>query len=256
MKTTISILTISTLASATINFTHWHPPVPGDLRSPCPALNALANHCIIPHDGRNLTVPMLVKAFKDSMNVSEDFTTFVGTAALPLAPDKGASGQFSLEDIRIHGGMEHDASLSRKDFAVDSDANSFSPEIFNEFLSYFNGSNDATIPLAAAARWGRVETERARNPNFTYAAGDRLNSYIQSAIYRQSLKAPDGSVPMDWVKVWYQEERLPYEEGWRPTQDPISGLSLAGDILLLVLATPEEKLGFNSARSLHGRMFY
>ena len=47
-------------------------------------------------------------------------------------------------------------------------------------------------------------------------------------------------VPVDWVKIWFQEERLPYKEGWRPTENPITPITLAADILLLALATPEK----------------
>lgn len=63
---TLALLLPSVSPTPTIDFSKWHAALPGDLRSPCPALNALANHYIIPHDGRNLTVPMLVDAFSKS----------------------------------------------------------------------------------------------------------------------------------------------------------------------------------------------
>ncbi|KAF2015248.1 Cloroperoxidase [Aaosphaeria arxii CBS 175.79] len=224
-----------------IEFHNFHPPYAGDLRSPCPALNALANHHIIPHDGRNLTVPMLVKAFNQSMNISDEFTNFVATAALPLAPDGGKSGTFSLQDIQVHGGMEHDGSLSRKDFALGGDANSFSPSVFQEFLSFFHGKEDIGVADAARARWGRIESSRHTNPNFTYTEGDQANSYIQSAIYLQALRNDtSGEVPVEWLKIWFEEERLPYNEGWRPTKNPVSSLSLLLDVLKLALYTPEK----------------
>ncbi|KAH7115117.1 Chloroperoxidase [Dendryphion nanum] len=244
MHLSAHFLLFPTFAFATITFTNWQPPVPGDLRSPCPALNALANHNIIPHNGRNLTVPMLETAFLTSMNISPSFTNFVGTAALILAPDKGASGQFSLKDIAKRGvpeTMEHDASLSRKDFAVDGDATSFSPRIFREFLAFLGAKKEIGIQDAARARWGRVTTERRRNSKFEYNAGDRLNSYIQSAIYMQSLvDNKTKKVPVEWIKIWFEQERLPYREGWRPTTTPVTPITLAADILLLALATPEK----------------
>lgn len=89
---------------------------------------------------------------------------------------------------------------------------------------------------------GRILTSRRRNPRFSYTEGDRLNSYIQTAIYLQSLKDPaTGNVPVEWLKVWFEEERLPYKEGWRPTQQPVSGLSLAVDVLKLAMETPEKE---------------
>lgn len=99
---------------------------------------------------------MLMLTLHVIVNISPDFTTFVATAALPLAPDGGASGQFSLQDISVHGrqdGMEHDGSLSREDYDVSGDATRFSPRVFREFLSYFGGKEEVTLKLATRARW-------------------------------------------------------------------------------------------------------
>lgn len=60
----------------------------------------------------------------------------------------------------------------------------------------------------------------------------------------QSLKEPvSGTVPIEWLKVWFEQERLPWKEGWRPTKQPVSGLSLMGDVLKLAMET-QEKAGF------------
>lgn len=103
-------------------------------------------------------------------------------------------------------------------------------------------------------------TSRRTNPAFSYLAGDRLNSYIQSAIYIQSLKDPKTQkVPVKWIKVWYEEERLPYKEGWRPTPDAVSGLSLLIDVLNLAMLTPEKAGDLTGSktvvRSSHGALF-
>jgi hypothetical protein len=37
----------------------YQVPEPNDLRSPCPALNTLANHGYLPHDGKNITPEVL-----------------------------------------------------------------------------------------------------------------------------------------------------------------------------------------------------
>lgn len=68
-----------------------------------------------------------------------------------------------------------------------------------------------------------------------------MGSYIQTAIYLQALKDPAlGKVPTEWLKVWFEQERLPWKEGWRTTQEPVSSLSLLGEVLKLALETPEE----------------
>lgn len=37
----------------------FQAPGPEDLRSPCPALNSMANHGILPRDGRNIDLATL-----------------------------------------------------------------------------------------------------------------------------------------------------------------------------------------------------
>lgn len=41
MKLLLALTCLVPLVAASI-FKDWHPPVPGDVRSPCPALNSLA----------------------------------------------------------------------------------------------------------------------------------------------------------------------------------------------------------------------
>lgn len=48
------------------------PTISIDVRSPCLALNKIANHGIIPHDGRGLTIRMLQEALGDTYNIGLD----------------------------------------------------------------------------------------------------------------------------------------------------------------------------------------
>ena len=45
-------------------------PNPRDSRSPCPALNVLANHGYLPRDGKNITAVMLTSATQVFMDNS------------------------------------------------------------------------------------------------------------------------------------------------------------------------------------------
>ena len=42
----------------------YQPPGPTDSRSPCPALNALANHGYLPRDGKNISPDVLQRAIQ------------------------------------------------------------------------------------------------------------------------------------------------------------------------------------------------
>jgi hypothetical protein len=81
--------------------------LPGD-----PGLNVLANHGILPHFGIGITRDVLVKALTSTYNVDSSLAGFLfDQAALRLG--------FSVLDFSIlnkHGVVEHDASLTRKDY--------------------------------------------------------------------------------------------------------------------------------------------
>lgn len=73
-------------------------------------LNALANHGILPHDGKNITQEQTINALKSSINLNEDLAKTQFEAALMTNPNPHAS-TYSLDDLCSHGILEHDASL-------------------------------------------------------------------------------------------------------------------------------------------------
>ncbi|KAF2192739.1 Cloroperoxidase [Zopfia rhizophila CBS 207.26] len=240
MKLSYVFSVLLAAADAQVDFSNWHPPAYGDVRGPCPALNSLANHDIIPHDGKNLSVPLLVKAINGALNLSVEMTTVVARLGLSTSSNPG-SGTFNLDDLNKHGIIEHDASLSRADFSRNGDNHSFQSDVFEDFIGHFDGKQNITIPDAATARWGRVTTERGRNPVFTYGPQERFNSYVESALYFRLLAdLKSGTTPVEFIKVFFEQERLPYKEGWRTPPVVIEGFTLAKDILQLALSTPEK----------------
>ncbi|KAG4418243.1 hypothetical protein IFR04_008601 [Cadophora malorum] len=230
-----------TLASSQ-SFTTWTPPGPDDLRSPCPGLNSLANHGFIPHDGKGLTIPILIKGLKDGLNVGADFSTAIGGAGLLSVPSSPLATSFTLKDIRKHNfPIEHDASLSRADFNLDNGDNwMFNQSIFDSVLAYYDGMMETSIPVASAAKYNRVKTELARDPKFTYTPQQFVLSYGETALYLSTMGDPvTGVAPVDWVKIFFEEERLPYNEGWRPTAQETNLLTLGAMILQLNAANKE-----------------
>ncbi|KAF7884460.1 uncharacterized protein EAF02_004796 [Botrytis sinoallii] len=103
------------LANAQGSFTNWSPPGPGDVRSPCPAMNSLANHGFLPHDGKGITVPDVITALDAALNVGVDFATAIGTAGLLSVQGNLFATSFNLDDLNEHNfPIEHDGSLSRR----------------------------------------------------------------------------------------------------------------------------------------------
>lgn len=73
-------------------------------RSPCPMLNALANHGFLPRDGVNISMDNLVTGLSDSINLAAAATQFVGAKAL-TASTTGNASTFNLDDLNTHHSM-------------------------------------------------------------------------------------------------------------------------------------------------------
>jgi hypothetical protein len=140
--------------SAAVDYSQWAPPGPNDVRSPCPALNALANHGILPHSGKGLTIPILIKALKESINVGADFAVAIGAAGIFSVSSSPLAKSFSLEDIRRHNfPIEHDASLSRADFGLNGGDNwRFNQSVWDTVLAYYDVMESTSIDVAAKAK--------------------------------------------------------------------------------------------------------
>ncbi|SCV71237.1 BQ2448_2825 [Microbotryum intermedium] len=97
---------------------HWKtsfapPHFPGgDSRCPCPALNAMANHGILPRNGRRITPDMLISRLARTYNLAP---TIAAQLLFPFKVLYEDRGWFDLEDIGAQGLVQHDGSLLRED---------------------------------------------------------------------------------------------------------------------------------------------
>lgn len=205
MNFIVPILTLVTLALATPNFGQWSPPGYGDVRSPCPALNAMANHKFIPHDGRGLTIPILVKGLGEGLNFSAETATSLAMIGLAVSSDP-THASFNLNDLSAHNKVEHDGSLSRRDFDLGGDATKFSPKTFNETLSYYKGASEVGVQEIAAARWGRIESSKKENPKMVYGQQQWFPSYFESVAYWALFRdAKTMKASVEWIKIFFRK---------------------------------------------------
>ncbi|WPH00419.1 Chloroperoxidase [Acrodontium crateriforme] len=241
MLSAILPLVFSALALASDADTHpFVPPGPGDVRSPCPALNSLANHGFLPHSGQGITVPQFVQALKDGLNVGAQFATVAGTAALASNPTLFGATSVDLNMLDEHNfPIEHDCSLSRKD-AYFGDDHTFDQDTFNQVLAYFDGSEVATIPAASKGRYHRVQQSMATNPELSYGALQFVLSYGETALYLSVLDNPlRGNPPVSYVKSFFENETLPYNLGWTKPEIEVDFETLQPIITELILANGE-----------------
>jgi len=193
----------------------YTPPGAKDSRSPCPALNALANHGILPHDGRNIPFTDLCKAIKENYNFSSTFSFFVPHYAAEMLGRDYYKDTVNLSDLNVHNGIEHDASLTRLDTYHAPDQSKPDHALIDRLLACASGKDRASgrviLTNGDVAKFSHIRrTEaKANNPQFMLDTMHKVfgsnNSATMTTIF-------GGYV--DDLEIWLKEERLP--EGWQP----------------------------------------
>ncbi|TFY57029.1 heme-thiolate peroxidase, partial [Rhodofomes roseus] len=89
------------------------PPQRGDSRSPCPALNTLANHGYLPRDGKVITPSVLIHALREGYHLSYTLAWFLTHGGFYLLGQRRK--RICLQDLSRHNCIEHDASLVHPD---------------------------------------------------------------------------------------------------------------------------------------------
>ncbi|KAK3070469.1 hypothetical protein LTR53_010425 [Teratosphaeriaceae sp. CCFEE 6253] len=201
----------------------WTHPGPGDVRSPCPALNTLANHGLLPHSGKGITTADILSAFAVGQNFAADTVTAAAAGALALcSAETGVNcTTWDLDMLDKPHAIEHDNSLSREDYNFGRNNNTvFSPRIWGQVLRIWRGAPIINFELANAAR-----AERLTVSNITDAPGWFVPAvaagFHETAFYLSLFGDPvNGNARQDWINVWFEQERMPFELGWTATQRP------------------------------------
>ncbi|KAJ7489169.1 Cloroperoxidase [Mycena latifolia] len=204
------------VASSSNNDQHkWIAPSATDVRSPCPGLNTLANHGYLPRNGKNISIPMMLQAAIDGFNLGPDAIIQAVKFGL-LSGD--APTTLDLDALKLHNLIEHDASLSRGDFALGDNLH-FNETIFATLANANFGVDYYNATSAGQVQHDRLAISLATNPNITNTGKEFLVRCRESAVYLSIMGDPlTGVAPKKFVQIFFREERLPIAEGWtRPT---------------------------------------
>ncbi|KAH7481650.1 putative sterigmatocystin biosynthesis peroxidase stcC [Phytophthora ramorum] len=163
-------------------------------RSPCPAMNTLANHGYLPRDGKNITVDQALAVVMDKFNIAEDLAAVMGG----LSPDL-----FDMNDLSKHNDqVEHDASLARIDSYFGVDPYLVTPGLINDVLNYgLDGSVTSRTLLRSAPRVWRAEAALllrgfgGENGNST-ATTFTVTFFLQE-MFPEGWTKPDTSITYD-----------------------------------------------------------
>ncbi|EJF59901.1 Cloroperoxidase [Dichomitus squalens LYAD-421 SS1] len=211
------------------------PATPDDSRSPCPALNALANHGYLPHDGCNLTASQLVSVLRAKYKISWILAALLSYGGVALCGHRdGWSWKLDLHELAKHDVIEHNGSLVHDDAAP---GHPFAPTdvdrvLLRQLLSASSESDALTLhdlcrtQVQRQANSGPLSSVRA-----SIAKGEVALLHQAFAVRRgtgQSATAEEGEpvVPKGRLEQWLGDERLPAD--WPGPEQGIGLTSIFG----------------------------
>lgn len=205
-------------------------------RSPCPALNALANHGYIPRDGKNLTPELLKQQVMEVYNMDESTAR---TLVRRLPPN------LSLADLGEHGFIEHDASLVHDDANEGNDPSTVNEELAEQLFSLANDEKVITKEALGQHRHNREVQCQRSNPKYEFTAYRQLVSYAEASALLLGLgDYSTASIPVDRARSFLVNERIP--DGFNKSSTPVTN-----SVSLLVAAQVKYNAYFASDPAPH-----
>ncbi|KAL1735269.1 Chloroperoxidase [Schizophyllum commune] len=206
------------------------PPKAGDSRCSCPALNAMANHGILPHDGKNITFSEMGDKINATYNFAPSFCYFVPNFAANMLGRSYKKHTFNLADLDLHNGIEHDASLTPDmgeglDSALAPDQGAPHEPFVRELLESASGCDARTgekrLTVADLSKISARRRVQARATNGAYSLA-AVHQKFSAANSSTMLRIFGGK--LDDLETMLLEERIP--DGWESSTKARHGLTI------------------------------
>ena len=220
-------------------------------RSPCPVLNALANHGYIERSGREIYMQDLNASMKHvGMSqllgsvfaiptyfeyhnpakaymkkpvgtwqriwslIKNPYSFFDFFGCWTVGQVRNGKKYINLVDLASHGAIEHDISLSRRDIGQEQGNNDAQKDLIKEMLGYSFDGESLTIDDLGQFVKARIQRQLVDNPELEYGPKEHQVNCGQIALMMGCFG--DGkTIPVSYVKAIFEDERLPIQEGWK-----------------------------------------
>ncbi|CAK4665174.1 hypothetical protein LEN26_001166 [Aphanomyces euteiches] len=200
----------STPATNANLFTNW-TATEADNASPCPFLNAIANHGLVPRTG--ITFDKLKEALANLQLDERLQKVLTGSIAQELATEVDGVKQLSLSQLSAHNAIEHDASLTRQDAAL-GDSVKLDPELLSALVALSSDGQYLTKAHLGHYRSIREQHSKTHNSSYTFDSKQQAFAYLEAALLLLILRDSTGNIRIDWLKMVFEQEKLPIELGW------------------------------------------
>jgi hypothetical protein len=195
------------------------PTIGNESRSPCPGLNCLANHGILPRDGRHVTYKQMSDAIQHAYNLSPTLAEQLTSSAVAL--DQGR-GWIDLHDLNALNVIQHDASFTRPDIAFCADQSYPHTDLVERFLA--QASNGECLSLDDISYHSGLRRAECKRTNGQYSLTySFLHKFFGSGNGALMYSIFGGNV--ENLRTWLAEGRFP--DGWEPSNREALGHSIA-----------------------------
>ncbi|EKM59175.1 uncharacterized protein PHACADRAFT_249438 [Phanerochaete carnosa HHB-10118-sp] len=197
----------------------YSAPLPRDSRSPCPALNSLANHGYLPRDGYNIGCWTLACSLVKVYNLSYPLALFLSTVGVIFCghPTK-LPWTLSLHNLCLHHRIEHNVSTAHADAKPGEEFAPSRPDkvLLRHLLGYTQADGNLTLNGFVRARIRRALEERKPLDwvHREIAHGESALTLLVLGQGKPQVKDSALAIPRKFVEQWYGDEKLP--EGWNP----------------------------------------
>ncbi len=240
------------LLSSMLSKGAYAPSGPNDKRSPCPLINCLANHGYINRDGRNVQASQLNAAMNEVglstalgtvfaqpiFNEHQEPKTvqlrkqpgllarlwaFIHNPWIVLAVfgmrrrgqvDSKGKKVLDLDQLGLPGVVEHDVSLTRRDHLQKQGNITLQQDLVADLLASSKNGKTLTMEDLATFRKRRIQRQLDDNPGLQYGHLQHEIGCAEIALVLDVF-GNGKSVPCDYARAFFEEERLPSKEGWR-----------------------------------------
>jgi hypothetical protein len=202
------------------------PAQKGDSRSPCPALNTMANHGYIPRDGRKISAQQVTNGLKACYGLSSPLAYFLAYVGFMAISKFGR--RVDLFELGQHGRVEHNASLAHHDTP---EGDKYAPiEVDPKLVAALIRSDvkptekeseasgdDFLLNYEDIARSRVRREEECRPVDSVHQEIARGEMAIILGVWEKTASGKEGAkkgIPVAWWRTWISEGRLP--EGWTP----------------------------------------
>ncbi|KAI9675966.1 MAG: hypothetical protein M1822_008352 [Bathelium mastoideum] len=230
----------------------YAPAPPNASRSPCPVVNALANHGYIERSGCNIYMKDLnasmrhvgMSSLLGSIFAKPTYIEFQNPAKAYLQKPVSfftrllrlirnpysffayfgcwKQGQVSngkryinLVDLATHGAIEHDISITRRDVDQQEGNNALQQDLLDDLLHCSSdGGETLTIEDLAKFIRSRIQQQLQDNPNLVYGPAEHQVNCGQVALLMHCF-GNGKTIPCSYIRAIFEDERLPWKEGWK-----------------------------------------